>query len=762
MVQRVLPIYLSGWFYLLLTFWTFSLIFSTDGGLKNLSQYNLNWLSAQFNSHDEHNKSLPKSPSTLTLTSQFNENDVDLLKVLLTTHADSKVVLLGELPAQYLTNLASYLDEKPRKHKIIVASNDLYSGETINTMTGILPQLIAPFRYPSKDNIKRVNSRHYLFTPYLSINNHVTPLLWQQHEHIYLSLTGELIQQLNSAKLLLEQSWQLSLFSNITPLTGHDQKSSTTKMGFSSSVFTAEVSTLNTDKKLSKAMPINTISQYNILSNQQQNTFSRKYDVIIIRHESNNNYQNFPAVLNQILTKKSLVQDFTTGFAVVFSLLVGLVLIWFIIGLPIKRQAIILFVYFLILVAIQYYLFRHQQWLNVPPLLLLLSGTWAIYLGYQQEKCFFDMLLNKQFSDGQASQDSQCLLDDTEQHHNNINSNNIGNNVELSPLQSHQHIDNNSEGNTSENLRSAEEDLDKTMVIQGNASGLQSKSQQSYACQNFGRYQVEGILGKGAMGIVYQGVDPKINRHVAIKTLSLSDEDDTTDNQAAKARFFREAQTAGGLSHANIVTIYDVGEENNLGYIAMDLLTGAPLSLFTQANKTLPAALIYQLLIQICDALDYAHKRDVVHRDIKPANIIYDDDLLKVTVTDFGIAYVSNHSKTRTGIIMGSPYYMSPEQILGLKIDGRSDIFSLGVTFYQLLSGHLPFEGESIATVAYQITKAKATPVNQLNSTLPSSAQRICNKAMHKDISKRYQSMAEFKLALLNALKRDFKVSMNT
>jgi serine/threonine protein kinase len=313
-----------------------------------------------------------------------------------------------------------------------------------------------------------------------------------------------------------------------------------------------------------------------------------------------------------------------------------------------------------------------------------------------------------------------------------------------------------------------EDELEQTLVILDSPQSRTQQKVQSQAkishhltVENFGRYQVEGILGKGAMGIVYQGVDPKINRHVAIKTLQLSDDIDSVEFGEAKERFFREAQTAGGLSHANIVTIYDVGEDNHLGYIAMDLLTGAPLSLFTQPGQILPTPLVYQLLIQITDALDYAHNQNVVHRDIKPANIIYDDDLLKVTVTDFGIAYVSDNSKTRTGIIMGSPYYMSPEQILGLKVDGRSDIFSLGVTFYQLLCGHLPFEGESIATVAYQITKAKAIAVNQHNKNLPASAMRICNKAMHKDIEKRYQSMAEFKLALTSALKKDFKVSTN-
>ena len=401
-------------------------------------------------------------------------------------------------------------------------------------------------------------------------------------------------------------------------------------------------------------------------------------------------------------------------------------------------------VYYFALIAAQCILFKHQQWLNIFPLILLLSGSWVICLGYQKENKFLITLLNNKYS-----------------ANNNVTNNKQGDPQSIVSQRTNEpSLSQTLEKTSNDPLAITLDGLQKTMVIQNNEPTKNTLNQHHLTCNAFGRYQVEGILGKGAMGIVYQGVDPKINRHVAIKTLRLSDDFESIDNQAAKLRFFKEAQTAGGLSHANIVTIYDVGEENNLGYIAMDLLTGAPLSLFTQPDKTLPAPLIYQLLIQMCDALDYAHKQNVVHRDIKPANIIYDDDLLKVTVTDFGIAYVSDNSKTKTGVIMGSPYYMSPEQILGLKIDGRSDIFSLGVTFYQLLCGHLPFEGESIATVAYQITKVKAIAVNQHNSKLPSSAQRICNKAMHKDSAKRYQSMAEFKLALISALKRDFKVSI--
>ncbi len=302
-----------------------------------------------------------------------------------------------------------------------------------------------------------------------------------------------------------------------------------------------------------------------------------------------------------------------------------------------------------------------------------------------------------------------------------------------------------------------DEDLSATLVIKPGQTNSGSFSNPALQIENFGRYQVEGVLGKGAMGIVFQGVDPKINRQVAIKTLQLSGDETNESFAETKRRFFREAETAGNLSHANIVTIYDVGEEGELGYIAMDLLTGAPLSNFLKPESRLPAPLVYQLMIQITDALDYAHRQNVVHRDIKPANIIFDDDIQRVTLTDFGIACLTDQSKTRTGTIMGSPFYMSPEQVLGERVDGRSDIFSLGVTFYQLLSGHLPFTGESIASVAYHITKSKQESVRKWDSKLPASAVRITNKALQKDMKKRFQTMAEFKLALVSALKRDFK-----
>ncbi|MCO7225180.1 serine/threonine-protein kinase [Pleionea sp. CnH1-48] len=295
---------------------------------------------------------------------------------------------------------------------------------------------------------------------------------------------------------------------------------------------------------------------------------------------------------------------------------------------------------------------------------------------------------------------------------------------------------------------SASASMDKTLIM----------SNDDLLPPSLGRYQIERVLGSGAMGVVYEGIDPAINRQVAIKTLALSNEFSGDAEAEARARFFREAETAGKLKHPNIVTIYDVGEDHELSYIAMDFLTGAPLDQYIQFNRLLPIPLIYQLMIQITSALAYAHQEGVVHRDIKPANIVYDDEQQKVIVTDFGIACLTDNSKTKTGAILGSPYYMSPEQVRGEKVDGRSDQFSLAITFYQLLTGELPFNGESIATVALQISSKKHEPIRKLRPELPASASRIINKALQKDKTKRYQSMEEMRQTLISALKRDFKM----
>jgi serine/threonine-protein kinase len=267
-----------------------------------------------------------------------------------------------------------------------------------------------------------------------------------------------------------------------------------------------------------------------------------------------------------------------------------------------------------------------------------------------------------------------------------------------------------------------------------------------------GRYQVEKELGKGAMGVVYLGKDPKIGRVVAIKTMALSQEFEADELGEVKERFFREAETAGRLSHTNIVTIYDAGEEHDLCYIAMELLKGKDLIPFTKPGSTLPTAKVVSIVARVADALGYAHKQNVVHRDIKPANIMYEPDSDVVKVTDFGIARITDSSKTKTGMVLGTPSYMSPEQLQGKKIDGRSDLFSLAVTLYQLACGRLPFEGESMAQLMYRIANEHAPDILQYNPALPPAFVAFLDKAMSKDAQQRYQTGEEFAAAMRSTL----------
>lgn len=263
-----------------------------------------------------------------------------------------------------------------------------------------------------------------------------------------------------------------------------------------------------------------------------------------------------------------------------------------------------------------------------------------------------------------------------------------------------------------------------------------------------GRYQVEKELGKGAMGVVYLGKDPKIGRVVAIKTMALSQEFEADELTEVKERFFREAETAGRLSHTNIVTIFDAGEEHDLCYIAMELLKGKDLVPFTKPGNTLPIEKVVSIVARVADALGYAHKQNVVHRDVKPANVMYEPENDVVKVTDFGIARITDSSKTKTGMVLGTPSYMSPEQLQGKKIDGRSDLFSLAVSLYQLACGKLPFEGDSMAQLMYRIANEHAPDILQFNSSLPPAFIAFLDKAMSKDADQRYQTGEEFAAAL--------------
>lgn len=277
----------------------------------------------------------------------------------------------------------------------------------------------------------------------------------------------------------------------------------------------------------------------------------------------------------------------------------------------------------------------------------------------------------------------------------------------------------------------------------GHAGGTLLLDGDSIEKPMLGRYQVEKELGKGAMGIVYLGKDPKISRVVAIKTMALAQEFEDDELEEVKARFFREAETAGRLSHPNIVTIFDAGEEHDLAYIAMEFLKGEDLAKYTRKDNLLDVKTVVSIIIRAAEGLAFAHAQNVVHRDIKPANLMYEPESDSLKITDFGIARITDSSKTKTGMVLGTPSYMSPEQLAGKKVDGRSDLFSLGVMFYQLLTGSLPFKADSMASLMFKITNEEAPDIHLLKPDLPDCLVDIINKTLIKNADERYQSGTE-------------------
>ncbi|MBS0183495.1 MAG: serine/threonine protein kinase [Nitrospira sp.] len=266
-----------------------------------------------------------------------------------------------------------------------------------------------------------------------------------------------------------------------------------------------------------------------------------------------------------------------------------------------------------------------------------------------------------------------------------------------------------------------------------------------------GRYKVLKELGRGSMGVVYLGKDPTIQRFVAIKTMRLDEIDDHDKLQEVKARFFREAESTGRLSHPNIVTIFDAGEESDLGYIAMEMIQGTTLKQWSRKPNLLPLEKVIPILATVAEAMDYAHQQGVVHRDIKPANIMLTTDEV-VKIMDFGIAKMATSSKTQTNIVLGTPTYMSPEQIAGKKVDGRSDIFSLAVVMFELLTGRPPFTADNVSALLFAIAHTPHLSVKAIRPDLLPVIKEVLDRALQKDPVHRYRRAGEFAMELRSCL----------
>lgn len=266
-----------------------------------------------------------------------------------------------------------------------------------------------------------------------------------------------------------------------------------------------------------------------------------------------------------------------------------------------------------------------------------------------------------------------------------------------------------------------------------------------------GRYQILGQLGRGGMATVFKAHDPGLGRDVAVKFLHAP----LCADEEYRARFLREARAAGGLSHPNIVTVHDVGEIDGRPYMAMELMEGQTLSDAMHDGQPLPVRDVIIMGIQLARALDYAHAHGVVHRDIKPGNIMLTKSARTIKVTDFGIAHVETPGttqRTRVGDIIGTPQYMSPEQAMGEKLDGRSDLFSMGIVLYQMLTGQRPFQGEGLVALVMKITHEEPPPIEKLRPDLPPALRRVVQRCLSKERDKRFQTGKELTDALIRVL----------
>ncbi|HEX5787226.1 MAG TPA: protein kinase [Woeseiaceae bacterium] len=266
--------------------------------------------------------------------------------------------------------------------------------------------------------------------------------------------------------------------------------------------------------------------------------------------------------------------------------------------------------------------------------------------------------------------------------------------------------------------------------------------------ERLGRYVIEKRIGKGAMGAVYLARDPRINRAVALKALPIEKEFEDEELREARLRFYREAESAGRLTHPNIITVYDAGEDKGLAYIAMEYVPGIALREFTDPKRLLAPKRALELAAQTADALDYAHSQGVIHRDIKPANLLYNPREGTLKISDFGVARITDNNRTKTGIVLGTPMYMSPEQLGAEPLTGQSDLFSLGVTLYELLCGEVPFKATNIAVLMTKITTDDAPPIAGRRAGIPANVDAVLAKALAKKPEDRFSCGAELAVAL--------------
>jgi tRNA A-37 threonylcarbamoyl transferase component Bud32 len=268
--------------------------------------------------------------------------------------------------------------------------------------------------------------------------------------------------------------------------------------------------------------------------------------------------------------------------------------------------------------------------------------------------------------------------------------------------------------------------------------------------ERLGRYVIERRIGRGAMGAVYLAKDPRINRAVAVKVISIEKEFEDEELKEARLRFYREAESAGRLTHPNIITVFDAGEDKGLAYIAMEYIPGIPLRDFTDPKRLLAPKRALELAAATAEGLDYAHNQGVIHRDIKPANLLYNPKDGTIKISDFGVARMTDNNKTKTGIVLGTPMYMSPEQLGADNLTGLSDLFSLGVTLYELLVGEVPFKATNIAVLMTKITTEDPAPISSRRAGIAPSVDAVLAKALAKRPQDRFSCGAEMAIALRN------------